>query len=447
MPGASCNACDGRAAGHRTARAISTEVAEWLLGLLVMVTLVGSVADAANPEDPEHAVAQAAAAADVVLLGEATHGTSEFYTERGRITERLVEDGRPAAIVIEADGPEVERANRYVRGIGADQSAAAALSDFRRFPRWMWRNEEFVGFVERLRAINLRRPERARVGLYGMDIYDLYGALDRARAFLRQHGGKSAAAGDAAARCFAPHRRSTEAYGVASRKPARSCAEPAQALLPAVEASSSPTNIEGREDRFAALQAAAAVVDGEAYFRAAFAGAYSWNVRERAMAAAIERVAEHAGEGQQASARVVAWAHNSHVADAASTAMVDRGETSIADLLRARASRQVFSIGLLTHSGTVMAAPAWERPGQVLRLVPAARTSVEGLLRRSGRSRSLLMLRGAVPAAFAEWRSQRGIGVVFDATRPDLTYSRARLATEFDAVLFVAETHAVTPLP
>jgi erythromycin esterase-like protein len=435
-----------RCAGLRGA--ISREIVVWLLGLLATVTLVGSVAAAAIPEDSEHAVVQAAAAADVILLGEATHGTSEFYTERGRITERLVEDGRPAAIVIEADGTEVERANRYVRGIGPDSSAAAALSDFRRFPRWMWRNEEFAGFVERLRAINLRRPESARVGLYGMDVYDLYGALDRARNFLRKYGGKSAAAGDAAARCFAPHRRSTEAYGIASRKAARSCAGPAEALLQAVMASSSPTDIAAAEERFAALRAAASVVDAEAYFRAAFAGAYSWNVRERAMAAAVERVAEHAGRGQLASARVIVWTHNSHVADAAGTVMVDRGETSIADLLRARRERQVFSVGLLTHSGTVMAAPAWGRPGRVFRLVPAARNSVEGLLRRSGESRSLLMLRGAdVPAAFSEWRPQRGIGAVFDARNPGSVYSRARLAAEFDAVLFVAETRAVTPLP
>ena len=435
--------------GAQGAGAICTAaIVVWLLGLLMTATHVGSVAEAAGRDDPERTVADGAAAADVVLLGEATHGTSEFYAERGRITEQLVADGRPAAIVIEADGTEVERANRYVRGIGPDLSAATALSDFRRFPRWMWRNQEFAGFVERLRAINLRRRESARIGLYGMDVYDLYGALDRARAFVRQHGGKSAVACDAASRCFAPFRRSTEAYGIAVRRPARSCAEASQALLHAVEASSASTNMEGAEARFAALQAAATVVDGEAYFRAAFAGAYSWNVRERAMAAAIERVVEHAGKGQLASARAIVWTHNSHVADAASTAMVDRGETSIADLLRARGAGQVFSIGLLTHSGTAMAAPAWDRPGQIFRLAPAARNSVEGLLRRSGESRSLLMLRGAdIPPTFAEWRPQRGIGAAFDARNPASAYSRARLATEFDAVLFVAETRAVTPLP
>jgi erythromycin esterase-like protein len=434
---------------RRVAGAISTTaIVVGLAGFLMTATLVASVAGAAGREGPERAVGDGAAAADVVLLGEATHGTSEFYTERGLTTEQLIQDGRPAAIVIEADGTEVERANRYVRGIGPDRSAADALSDFHRFPRWMWRNQEFASFVERLRADNLQRAEGARVGLYGMDVYDLYGALDRARSFLRGHGGRSATAAEAAARCFAPFRRSTEAYGIASRKPARSCAEAAGALLRAVRAISTPMAMEGAEERFAALQAATAVVDGEAYFRAAFAGAYSWNVRERAMAAAIGRIVEHSGERQPASARAIVWTHNSHVANAGSTVMVDRGETSIADLLRASGPRQVFSMGLLTHSGSVMAASAWGRPGQVFRLAPAARSSVEGLLRRSGESRSLLMLRGAsVPAPLAEWRPQRGIGAVFDAGNPELAYSRARLSTEFDAVLFVAETRAVTPLP
>ncbi|MGK6324447.1 erythromycin esterase family protein [Sphingomonas sp. DT-51] len=410
--------------------------------------LPASIADAPRAIMLSDVELEGAAAADFVLLGEATHGTSEFFTERGRITGPLVEDGRPAAIVIEADRAEVERANRYVRGIGTDRSAAAALTDFRRFPRWMWRNEEFGSFVERLRAINLQRPEGARVGLYGMDVYDLFGALDRARAFARREGGKLAETGEAAGRCFASFRRSTEAYGIAARKASRSCAGPAQSLLQAIQATSPAADAVREEERFAAVQAAAAVADGEAYFRAAYAGAYSWNVRERAMTAAIERVAEHVGRGQGASARVIVWAHNSHVADAASTAMIDRGEITIADLLRADGARQVFSIGFLTHAGTVMAGSAWGALGQIFRLAPAPRNSVEGLLRRFGGSRPHLLLSAAgMSAAFAEWRSQRGVGAVYQSGDPALAFSRVRLKTEFDATFFVAETHALRPLP
>lgn len=434
---------------HQRFLAVLPRIAGALLAGLLMVGMPVASAFGAEREAADLAAiaaAESAAAADIVLLGEATHGTREFYTHRADITEWLAQDARTAAVVIEADGTEVARANRYVRGIGPDRSAADALSDFRRFPRWMWRNQEFAGFIERLRATNLRRPENARIGLYGMDVYDLYGALDRARAFLRTQGGRSVAAGEAAAKCFAPYRRSSEAYGTAARKAARSCATAAQNLLEALTASHSQTHEAANEAAFEAMQAAAAVIDAEAYFRAAFAGSYSWNVRERAMAGTIERVALHTDGGLHHPARIIVWTHNSHAGNAASTAMLDRGETTIADLLRGRGSRQVFSIGLLTHSGTFMAASAWNRPGQIFQLPPAARNSVEGLLRRTAGARTLLTLPSSAQA-FAEWRPQRMIGAVFDAADREAVYSRARLSTQFDAVLFAADTRAVAPLP
>jgi erythromycin esterase-like protein len=393
----------------------------------------------------DDAVTKAARTATFVLLGEATHGTSEFYSERAKVTTRLLDDHHPSAVVIEADGTEVERVNLYVRGLGDDRSPAQALSSFRRFPRWMWRNAEFADFVETLRAANLRRPEAARVGLYGMDVYDLYGALDRVQAYVRHRLPAAAAAANAAAKCFTPYRRSTEACGIASRKPSRSCAAPAQALLDVVRHAPAVGGVPAAEERFAALQAAVAVAEGEAYFHAAFAGAYSWNVRERSMAASIKRVAAHVA-GQGATARVIVWTHNSHVARAASTTMADRGETSVADLLRQDGGGEVFAMGLLTHSGSFMAASAWDRPGQVYRLNPAARNSVEGLLRRSGEERSVLMLRGAAPGGHGDWRPQRAIGAVYDAGMPEAVYSRVQLATEFDAVTFLDRTRAVTPL-
>jgi erythromycin esterase-like protein len=415
-------------------------------GVSTMTVTTAGASPGGQPAGDDDAVIEAAKAATFVLLGEATHGTSEFYAERATFTSRLLDDHRTRAVVIEADGTEVERVNLYVRGIGDDTSAARALSSFRRFPHWMWRNAEFAGFVEALRTVNLRRPQAARVGVYGMDIYDLYGAPDRVRGYVRSRLPAAAAVANAAARCFAPYHRSTEAYGVAARKSARSCAAPAQALLEALTRAPPQEHAREVEERFAALQAAAAVADGEAYFRAAFAGAYSWNVRERSMAASIRRVATYGSSGTGAG-RVIVWTHNSHVARAASTTMAERGETSIADLLRQNGSDRVFTMGQLTHSGTFMAATAWDQPGRVFRLSPAARNSVEGLLRRSGGERTVLMLRGTTLAAHREWRPQRGIGAVFDVTRPEDVYSRAQLATEFDAVTFLAETKAVTPLP
>jgi erythromycin esterase-like protein len=417
----------------------------WLaLGMTSTPTAAVAQSDATAIAD--EALDRAARQASFVLLGEATHGTSEFYSERARITKSLLADASAAAVVIEADNTEVERANLYVRGLGQDRSAAEALSAFRRFPRWMWRNAEFATFVEELRARNLARPAAERAGLYGMDVYDLFGALDRVRAYVRRHAPAAAVAADASARCFAPYRRKTEASGIASRKQRRSCTAPAEALLHAVDQIPSSADGAAAEAWFAVRQAAAAVVDGEAYLHAAYAGAYSWNVRERSMAGAIRRVAAHAA-GEGATTQVVVWTHNSHVAHAASTTMADRGETSIAHLLRKDAPGRVFTVGLLTHSGTFMAAPAWDRPGQTYRLAPASRNSIEGLLRRSGQARSVSMLRDDAPAGCAEWRPQRAIGAVFDAGQPESVYSRAQLSTEFDAVILLDQTRAVRPLP
>lgn len=405
-----------------------------------------SIGHPASASDQD-ALLDAARGADFVLLGEATHGTSEFYSERAALSQRLAQDARTGAIVIEADPTEVERVNRYVRGIGPDLSASEALSGFRRFPRWMWRNREFSDFVERLRTLNLARPPAARLGVYGMDVYDLYGALDRVRAYFRRENPTAMQAANAAAKCFAPFRRSGEAYGVASRKPSRTCDAQAEALVRAMDTAPLPAGGMPAEEHFAAVQAAATVVAGEAYYRAAYAGSCSWNVRERSMAAAVTRVAQHAGMSRDHAARVLIWAHNSHVAEAASTTMAERGEVSMADLLRRREPGKVFTVGFLTHSGSFMAAPAWGRPGQIYRLEPAARNSVEGLLLRSAGARASLMLRGPdVPPALAEWRPQRAIGAVFDSADASSIYARARLASEFDAAIFVAETKAVRPL-
>jgi erythromycin esterase-like protein len=202
-------------AADQDARSRGRRVCRTAVGLVAILSVMTSTA-AAPPLD---AAVAAARQARFVLLGEATHGTHEFYVERARITQQLVEDARPGAIVLEADGTEVERANRYVRGLGPDRSAAEALADFRRFPRWMWRNRAFGQFVEALRARNLQRPEAARIGLYGMDVYDLYGALDRVRGYARRHLPSAVASADATARCFAPHRRSTEAMASPRESP------------------------------------------------------------------------------------------------------------------------------------------------------------------------------------------------------------------------------------
>ena len=324
-----------------------------------------------------------------------------------------------------------------------------ALSGFTRFPRWMWRNTEFREFVEQLRTDNLDRPAEERAGIYGMDVYDLFGAIDAVRAYLRAHAPQAKARVAAAYRCFAPFRRSTEAYGTAARKPSRSCEDQAAVLAAEVDRLPMPDTVTVREERLAAGRNAAALVGGEAYFRAVYAGAYSWNVRERSMATAVQTAALSGAAPSGRPGKVIVWAHNNHVGSALSTEMANSGEVSLADLLRRAHPGEVFSLGFLTRSGTLMAAPAWDRPAQTYRLPPASRDSVEALLRRSGLDRSLLILRNTPPSSpLAQRRPQRAIGVTYLPNgERDTSYVQARLAGQFDALVYLDETRAVSPIP
>jgi erythromycin esterase-like protein len=434
-----------------------------LLSLLLAACARGADAEAApTPSEPtaalpNHALTGAAADYDpllaaigdsrFVLLGESTHGTREFYVERGRITERLVRERGALAVAIEGDWPDADRLSRYVRGIGSDRTAAEALSDFERFPTWMWRNTEFAGFVERLRAYNLTQPPARRVGLYGMDVQNLFEGQEAAVDWLARHDPPAAARARVQYRCFASYRADSTRYGEAARRPARACERQAAAVLAEFKGRPQPADPEAAEALFSARRSAATVVAAEAYFRAAYAGAYSWNVRDRHMADAVGEIAAHVEALSGRSGPVVVWAHNTHVGDARNTAMAQRGELSMGQLLRDR--HRAFLVGFLTHSGTVMAASEWDAPGRAQALRPALPESYSGLLHAGGLRRSLLVFgQSPASAALAGPRLERAVGVVYQPKTERVShYFDAQLSRQFDAVVYLDRTRAVTPLP
>ena len=383
-----------------------------------------------------------------VLLGESTHGTSEFYAERARITERLVLDQDALAVAIEGDQPDADRLSRYVRGFGPDRTAAAALSDFERFPRWTWRNVEFAAFVERLRTYNLTQPAALRVGVYGMDVQSLFEGQDAAVEWLAGHDRPAAARARMQYRCFAPYGREASRYGEAARRPARSCERQAAAVLAEFRGRPRPADPEAAEAFFSARRSAATVVAAEAYFRAAYAGAYSWNVRDRHMADAVAEIAAHAQSLSGRPAKVVVWAHNTHVGDARSTEVSRRGELNLGQLLREQHGRGAFLVGFLTSSGTVYAAPEWDGAGSVHQLRPALPESFAGLLHRQGLQSALLLMQDSgASAALAGPRLERAVGVVYQPrTERQSHYFEGRLSPHYDAVAYVDHTRAVPPL-
>ena len=380
-----------------------------------------------------------------VLLGENTHGTREFYLERARITERLIGQGGVTAVAIEADWPEVERLNRYVRGL-SDESVDQALADLREFPRWMWRNAEFRDFVQRLRAHNLQQPPERRVGVYGMDVQNLGGAIASVLAYLDRADPAAAARARSQYRCFPRQGRNTEAYGLASRRPSASCAEAAQAVLAEFARLPRPPGRAESEALFSGVSAAVSVIGAEAYIRAQYAGVLAWNVRDRAMADAVENVARHGAGLTGAEGQVVVWAHNTHVGDARATEMTRRGEVSLGQVLRERRGEAALLVGFLTHRGTVVAAREWDQPGLARELRPALANSWSGALHRLGRGDLLVIPDKAAPSP-AKPILERAVGVIYQPQRERMShYFEAQLSRQFDAVIYLDRTRAVTPL-
>jgi erythromycin esterase-like protein len=416
-------------------------------------TSVGAIVAAARPirsaPNDYDALLDATRDARFVLLGEATHGTHEFYRERARISMRLVRERGFGAIVIEGDWPDTGRVNRYVRGLGDDRSAEAALSDFRDFPRWMWRNVEFRDFVEALRAHNLSLPLTQRVGVYGMDVYNLFGAADAVVSYLASVDRSAADRARAQYRCFARYRPDPASYGGAARRPARSCERQVATVLAELRARPRPDDPIAAEALFSAVRSAASVAGAEEYHRASSAGTLSWNVRDRRMAANVLEIADHAAALSGAPGKVVVWAHNSHVGDARATEMPLRGELNLGQLLRERFGGAAYLLGFTTYEGTVVAADRWDGPHRVQELRAALPDSYAGVFHAAGLGDALIMLpKDSVVARLLDTpRPKREVGVIYaPATELRSHYLQTRLAGQFDAVIHLDRTRALSPL-
>ncbi|HEU0134855.1 MAG TPA: erythromycin esterase family protein, partial [Allosphingosinicella sp.] len=299
---------------------------------------VSALGEAARPITGSSAdysdILAASSGASRILLGESTHGTQEFYRERGRLTEQLIRKHGVNAVAIEGDWSATQRVNLYVRGLGSDRSAAEALRGYTAFPAWMWGNDDFRDVVERLRALNLERPADQRVGLYGMDVYDLFEASEAVRSYLKLRAPEAAGRAARHYRCFAGYERDRWAYGVATRSPGKSCRAQAQAVLSEVRRLPLPADPVEAELRFSAVRSAASVAAAEEYFRTASVGSLAWNVRDRHMADNVDEIADHVERMSGRPARLVLWSHNTHSGDARATFAADRGELNLGQLMR-----------------------------------------------------------------------------------------------------------------
>jgi erythromycin esterase-like protein len=385
--------------------------------------------------------------ARVVLLGEASHGTSEFYTWRAAISHRLIEEKGFNIIAVEGDWPDCYRVNRFVKGYpGSAPDPAHALTAFRRWPTWMWANREVEELIGWLEWFNQGRPEDEKVGFYGLDVYSLWESLYEVMRYLR---GRSEPAALAAARralkCFEPFGEDAQEYARATVLVPDHCREPVVQLLRRLREKVPASGEDGRDAFFVAEQNALVVRNAETYYRTmVLSNSQSWNVRDRHMAETLERLLAFTKPG----ARAVVWAHNTHIGDARFTDMAAEGEVNLGQLARERyGERDAVLVGFGTNRGTVIAGREWGAPWQEMRVPPGRPGSWEETLDRALGADGLLIFPARRSADLTAPRGHRAIGVVY---RPEYeqygNYVPTILPERYDAFLSIAKTTALRPL-
>lgn len=391
--------------------------------------------------------------ARVVLIGEATHGTDEFYRIRADLTTALISQKSFTIVAAEADWPDAYRANRWVRLVSEEPDAASALGDFTRFPRWMWRNEVVVDFLQWLRAHNALQEFRDRTGFYGLDLYSLHTSMDAVLGYLSKVDPDGARRARDRYGCFEEFGTDPQSYGYAATLGlSRTCEDEVVAQLVdlrkrAIEYASRDGYI-AEDEYFFAEQNARLVRNAEQYYRAMFGGrVQSWNLRDTHMMETLEALVQwtHKRSGD---AKAVVWAHNSHLGDARATQMGVWGELNLGQLVRQTYGDEACLIGFTTHMGTVTAARDWDGPAERRQVRPSMAGSYERLFHETGFKRFMLRLHEEpVRTALRAPRLERAIGVVYQPeTERASHYFPARLPEQFDVVIHINTTTALTPL-
>lgn len=406
--------------------------------------------------DDYDALIEMAGDARFVLLGEATHGTHEFYRERARITRRLILERGFRAVAVEADWPDAYRVNRFVRGIGGDPDATDALGGFKRFPQWMWRNADVLDFVGWLRDHNDGIWNDAeKCGFYGLDLYSLHASIEAVLDYLAKVDPTAAERARRHYGCFDHFGGNWETYGWAAGSGlAPSCEDEVVAELIALRRKAAEyLRRDGQvaaDALFCAEQNALVVRDAEHYYRTMFRRSHSsWNLRDTHMMQALTALANHLDK-RLAPARIVVWAHNSHLGDARATEMNERGELNLGQLARERFGREAALIGFTTYAGTVTAASEWNAPAERKNVRPALPDSYERLFHETGLPRFWLNFRKHRETA-RQLRSaaalERAIGVIYlPHTERGSHYFHARMPEQFDGIVHIDHTRAVEPL-
>ncbi|MBT2679537.1 erythromycin esterase family protein [Bacillus sp. ISL-35] len=385
-------------------------------------------------------IVNAAANKRYVLLGEASHGTSEFYTMRAELSKRLIKDYGFSFIAVEGDWPSCFTVNQYIKGY-SKADAYTALKDFDRWPSWMWANEEILELVKWLKTYN--ETAKSKTGFYGLDVYSLWESMEEIIRQLENISPADVESAKQAFSCFEPFERRGENYAISSAYYGEDCTEEVIKVL--IDLQKKRKHYPKEQEGDLNLEVNSLVMlDAERYYRAmARGGAEDWNIRDTHMVTALEKVMDAHGED----AKAIIWEHNTHIGDARATDMAEEGMVNVGQILREKYGEQVYAIGFGTHHGTVIASDQWGGTVEVMDVPLAEAGSWEDALHQAGEFDKYILFNKKNEEAFSNVVGHRAIGVVYD---PDLehlgNYVPSRIAQRYDAFIFINQTSALIPL-
>ncbi|WP_180953496.1 erythromycin esterase family protein [Bacillus sp. T33-2] len=387
------------------------------------------------------AIVAAVGGAKYVLLGEASHGTSEFYTLRAELSKRLIEEKGFSFIAVEGDWPSCFAVNRFVKGYD-NTTAKEALQQFNRWPTWMWANEEIAEFTEWIASHNKKTGRRT--GFYGIDVYSLWESMEQMVKQLEKISPEDVEAAKKAIDCFEPFHRRPENYGISASFYGEDCTEQIVNLL--VKTRQNRHEYTDAEEAALNVEVNSLVMlNAERYYRAmVLGGPDDWNIRDHHMVDALEKIMAHHGSG----AKAIVWEHNTHVGDARATDMREQGLVNVGQLLREKHNeKEVYAVGFGTHHGSVIAARKWGERIEKMTVPAAEAGSWEDLMHKSGPFNKILFFTDENRRDFEAVYGHRAIGVVYNPEIEHLgNYVPSRMSNRYDAFIYVEETNALTPL-
>lgn len=386
--------------------------------------------------------------AKYVLLGESTHGTSEFYEWRAELSKRLILEHGFSFVAVEGDWPPCFEVNRYIKGEASSQMTAEnVLKGFDRWPTWMWANEEIQDFIEWLESYNHQRGEHEslrKVGFYGLDIYSLWESMDEIIQHLEAKRAPELEDVKKLFSCFNAYGRDPQTYGLSAQYMSEDCRQEVVDALMKIQEKRNRSRADHEADLALEVNAMVAV-DAERYYTAMFQfGEESWNIRDVHMVDTLEKIMAF----YPPDAKCIVWEHNTHIGDARYTDMPEDGMVNVGQLLRERHGDEVFAVGFGTHHGTVIAGHKWGGPMQVMTVSAAQAGSWEDLMHSAGECDRVMVFRNRVTqdSPLQGFIDQRAIGVVYDPSDERGNYVPTVLPRRYDAFVFVDESHAVLPL-